>query len=74
MRAVLRIAGVPPAEARILRIRNTLAMDQIVASEAYWPEMSSRPDLLAVLPLQPWTFDTSGHFEAETDLLLAVQH
>jgi len=74
MRAVLRIAGVPPAKARILRIRNTLAMEQIVASEAYWPEISGCPDLQVVAPLQPWTFDAAGNLEPETDLLQAVHH
>jgi hypothetical protein len=74
MRAVLRIAGVPPAGARILRIRNTLAMEHVVASEAYWPEMATRQDLQVVASLQPWTFDATGTLDAGMDLLHAVHH
>jgi hypothetical protein len=73
-RAVLRIAGVQPEDARILRIRNTLAMAQIVASDAYWPEMAARSDLEVLAPLQPWTFDTAGNLDTEADLLHAFQH
>ena len=73
-RAVLRIAGVQPEDARILRIRNTLAMAQIVASDAYWPEVAARSDLDVLAPLQPWTLDAAGNLDAEADLLHAVQH
>jgi len=72
LRAVLRIAGVPAEDARILRIRNTLAMGQVVASEAYLPELEGRADLELLAPPQPWTFDSDGNLDARTDLLNAL--
>jgi hypothetical protein len=73
LRAALRIAGVPAGEARILRIRNTLAMSQVVASEAYLPDVEGRPDLRVLAPPQPWTFDANGNLDARADLLAAVE-
>jgi hypothetical protein len=72
LRAALRIAGVPADEARILRVRNTLAMAEVIASEAYLPEMEGRSDLRVLAPPQPWGFDADGNLDARTDLLTTV--
>jgi hypothetical protein len=55
--AAFRLAGVPPAQARLLRIRDTLSLERIIASEAYLPEIGARDDLEAFLPPRPWTFE-----------------
>jgi hypothetical protein len=72
LRAALRVAGVQAAEARILRIRNTLAMSQVVASDHYLPEIAGRSDLQVLAPVQSWDFAPDGNLEPRTDLLAAV--
>jgi hypothetical protein len=49
-------AGVPPERARLLRIRDTLALEHVVASESYLPEIEGRDDLEVIAPLEPWSF------------------
>jgi hypothetical protein len=66
--AGLRVAGVPPDTARILRIRSTLNLAQVVASAAYAELLAGRDDLAVEMPLSPWTFDPDGNFDAATDL------
>ena len=39
------IGPVPPEGARVVRIRNTLALGEIEVSEAYQPELARRPEL-----------------------------
>jgi hypothetical protein len=39
------IGPVPPERARVVRIRNTLALGEIEVSEAYQPELAGRPEL-----------------------------
>jgi hypothetical protein len=55
--AAFRLAGVRPAQARLLRIRDTLSLERVVASEAYLPEIEARDDLEALSPPEPWTFE-----------------
>jgi hypothetical protein len=66
--AGLRVAGVEPDLAKILRIRSTLNLAQIVASGAYAAELSGRDDLTVLVPPSPWTFAPDGNFDAATDL------
>jgi hypothetical protein len=54
--AACRLAGVPPERARLLRIRDTLALEHVVASESYLPEIEGRDDLEVIAPLEPWSF------------------
>jgi hypothetical protein len=70
--AGLRVAGVETGIARILRIRNTLSLAQIVASEAYLPALEGRDDLSLIVPPTDWTFTAAGDFAAATDLLTAA--
>jgi hypothetical protein len=67
--AAARLAGVEPAGARVLRIRNTLALDRFVASDAFAPEVASRPELTLLAPPRPWAFDAAGDFDPAGDLL-----
>jgi hypothetical protein len=60
---------VEPAGARVLRIRNTLALDRFVASDAFAPEVASRPELALLAPPRPWAFDAAGDFDPAGDLL-----
>lgn len=63
--AALRIAGVDeaPEHARILRVRNTLALDRFVASDAFADDIARRPDLRIVAGPVPWASDSAGHLE-----------
>ena len=72
LRAALRVAGVEPAAARILRIRNTLQVAHIVASEACAGALEGRDDLRVLVPPSPWTFDPDGNLDPATDLLAAM--
>ena len=71
MAAAARLAGVAPEEARVLRIRNTLALDRFVASEAFAAEVAGRPELTVLAPPRPWAFDAGGDFDPAGDLLAA---
>jgi hypothetical protein len=71
MRAALRVAGAAPHEARILRIRNTLSLQYIVASEACLEPLRERGDIEILEPPMPWTFDRQGNFDPAVDLLAA---
>ena len=67
--AAARLAGVAPEHARVLRIRNTLALDRFVASEAFAPEIADRPELTVLAPPRPWGWDAAGNFDPAGDLL-----
>jgi Lactate racemase N-terminal domain len=67
--AALRIAGADPAEARILRVRNTLALDRFVASSAYATEIAERDDLTVIQSSVDWRFNDKGDFDSAYDLL-----
>ncbi|HVR69867.1 MAG TPA: lactate racemase domain-containing protein [Vicinamibacteria bacterium] len=64
-----RLVGKDPAEARVVRIRSTLALDRFVASEAFAAELAERSDLAARAPAQAWPLTPGGDFDAKGDLL-----
>ena len=72
IRAALRVAGVEPQAARILRIRSTLQLAHVVASDAYADALRDRDDLTVAAPASPWTFDAAGNLDPATDLLAAA--
>ena len=72
LKAVLRVAGADPEKARIVRVRNTLAVDRFVASEAYAAEVAERDDLTVVIPPRPWTLDAQGNLDPASDLLASA--
>jgi hypothetical protein len=49
-----------PADARVIRIRNTLMLGEIECSEAFLPDIAKRPDLAVVGEATPLGFDGSG--------------
>jgi hypothetical protein len=67
--AALRIAGADPAEARIVRVRNTLALDLFVASSVYAKEIAERDDLTVLQSSVDWRFTDGGDFDQVYDLL-----
>jgi hypothetical protein len=67
--AALRIAGVAPAEARIVRVRNTLALDRFLASSAFASEIAERDDLTVLQSSADWRFTDEGEFDPDHDLL-----
>jgi hypothetical protein len=72
MRAALRLAGVTDVDARILRIRNTLSLQHIVASEACLDALSGKDEVDVVVPPTAWTLAANGNFEPANDLLSAI--
>lgn len=50
----------PLSEARVIRIRNTLMLDEIEISEAFLPELGGRPDLTLLGDPRPLAFDGAG--------------
>jgi len=65
LEACLQTIGlVAPEAARIVRIKNTLALDQLLVSQALESEVTSNADLQILAPLQPMAFDHDGNLEA----------
>jgi len=67
--AALRLAGADPAEARVVRVRNTLALDLFVASATYAQEIAGREDLTLLRSSVDWRFTDDGDFDPAHDLL-----
>jgi hypothetical protein len=72
VRAAFRIAGVEPDTAHILRIRNTLALEHVVASERCASALENQAGLEVLVEPTAWRFDSSGNFDPATDLLAGV--
>ncbi len=49
-----------PEEVRVVRIKNTLMLGEVEASEAFLPELAGRNDLVKVTDPAPLAFDESG--------------
>ena len=60
LRAALRVCGADEAKARIVRVRNTLALDRLVISPALAEQARSRDDLRMVEAPRDWSFDAKG--------------
>ena len=69
LRAAVRVSAADPERVRIVRVRNTLALDRFVASAAYADEVAQRSDLGVLSPPGPWTLTAEGNFDADRDLL-----
>src|SRR5881398_848418 len=50
----------PPERARVIRIKNTLRLDEIEVSEAFLPEVAKRSDLTRLTDPAPLAFDAAG--------------
>jgi len=55
------IGLIPPEKSKIVRIKNTLQVDEVEASEAYREELSKRSDLEILEGPQPMPFDGRGN-------------
>lgn len=51
-----------PDEVRVVRIKNTLMLGEVEASEAFLPELAARDDLVKVTDPAPLFFDETGTF------------
>jgi hypothetical protein len=57
----LRTVGfVEPENARVLRVRDTLHLGELLVSEAYEKEMEGRQDLSVTAPAADMQFDAQG--------------
>jgi hypothetical protein len=52
---------IPPRKSRIVRIKNTLQLDEVEVSEIYGGEIPSRPDLEILGGSRPISFDDRGN-------------
>ena len=62
--ALQTVGLVEPHESQIIRIRDTLHLDEVWVSEAYSHELSSRTDLEVIDGPTPLAFDAAGNLEA----------
>ncbi len=51
----------PPERSRIVRIKNTLQLDEVEVSEVYKDEILKRPDLKVLEDSRPMAFDAGGN-------------
>ena len=51
----------PPEKSRVVRIKNTLQVDEVEVSEIYEDEITSRPDLEILGGPHPMSFDDRGN-------------
>lgn len=63
--AALRLAGVEAESARIVRVKNTLALDRFVATANYAAEVAGRGDLRVIGDLREWAFTPEGDLRFE---------
>jgi hypothetical protein len=59
--AFMTVGPTPPARVRLVRIRNTLLLDQFWASEALLPEIRANPALTLLTEPEPLRFDAEGN-------------
>jgi len=62
LEAALKIIGlVQPEDARVIRIRNTLDLKEVMVSKAYEPEIKKRTDLSIIEPAKKMEFSKDGN-------------
>jgi hypothetical protein len=59
--ALNTIGYVKPEDARVIHIRNTLELEEIMVSIAYQEQVMSRDDLEVIDPIQPMIFDANNN-------------
>jgi nucleotide-binding universal stress UspA family protein len=69
LQAAMRLCGAALETARVVRVRNTLALDRLLVSPALAEEVADRDDLQVAEPSCDWTFDDKG--DIAPDLLAA---
>jgi hypothetical protein len=55
------VPGREPDACRLVRIKNTNELTNILVSKSLWGEVERHPDMELVRPDEPWRFDGSGH-------------
>lgn len=55
------IGLIPYEQSKIVRIKNTLQLDEVEVSAAYLPEIKTRPDLEIIAGPLPFSFDSKGN-------------
>jgi hypothetical protein len=63
LQAALRMCGASDESARMVRVRNTLALDRLLVSEAFASELRDRDDLRVIGPASRWAFDETGNLD-----------
>jgi hypothetical protein len=69
LKAALRMSGAASDSARIVRVRNTLALDRLAVSPALAAELKERDDLRVVGAERDWVFDPQGDLAPAADPL-----
>ena len=69
LKAALRMSGAAEESARIVRVKNTLALDRLLVSPALAPEIRERDDLRVMGPESAWVFDPQGDLTSGADPL-----
>ena len=57
--------GVEPEKARVVRIKNTLKLDEVYISEALTEELTGRNNIEIIGKLEEMEFDKEGNLNAE---------
>jgi hypothetical protein len=72
LKAAVRMSGAEASTLRLVRVRNTLALDRLLVSAGMAPELRVRDDLRVVGPEREWVFDAAGDIAAATDPLVGA--
>lgn len=67
LRAALRIAGAESLDAKIVRVRNTLALDRFIATSNYADKIAGRADLRVLQQPREWSFTSEDDFDTGFD-------
>ncbi|MCI0662262.1 MAG: nickel-dependent lactate racemase [Acidobacteria bacterium] len=69
LQAAIRVSGREESSARIVRVRNTLALDRFIATVNYSGEIADRNDLSIIETGRDWHFTSAGDFDPAFDLM-----
>lgn len=64
---MMTVGLTPYAEQKIMRIKNTLCLDEVDISQAYAPELAGRSDLEIIKPARPLRLGKDGYFQRFKD-------
>ena len=64
---MMTVGLIPYAEQKIMRVKNTLYLDEVDISQAYASELASRTDLEIIKPARPLRLEGDGYFSKFED-------
>jgi len=64
---MMTVGLTPPAEQKIMRIKNTLCLDEVAVSHAFAPALEGRGDLEVIRPPRALEMDREGNFKRFAD-------